>query len=60
MSWGKMMRRWGRGGRVRNVSYSVSGILVAKCLYVFIELPLAKQGNLVEKKKGGIFFQAAA
>lgn len=55
-----MMRRWGRGGRVRNVSYSVSGILVAKCLYVFIELPLAKQGNLVEKKKGGIFFQAAA
>lgn len=53
MSWGKIMVR------VRNTLYSASGNLLAKqpersmrvCVCVFMDLPLAKQGNLVGGKK---------
>lgn len=45
--------------RVRNTLYSASGNLLAKqpersmrvCVCVFMDLPLAKQGNLVGGKK---------
>lgn len=51
-------------GRVRKTLYSASGNLLAQepkrvcvCVYVcvFMELPLAKQGNLVGEKVGFFF-----
>lgn len=48
----------GEGGQSKKYVLFCIGVLIAKHLYAFIELPLAKQGNLVGKqKKGGIFFK---